>query len=197
MILMTVPITKQTGNYYPVTVISFKLGMRSFQVFIPAWQSLFAQSYRGMESAENVAMLTTLEWQWKRWRAMTLTSGRKRSVVMNPSSQFTENQHATRCCFFFFCLFRAPLAAHGGSQARGRIGATATATATPDPSRICDLPHSSRPCQILSRSEARDQTHVLMDTSWVCWLLSHDRNSYKVLIFDWNVLSAQLLPKSF
>ena len=39
------------------------------------------------------------------------------------------------CLFFFFLLFRATLAAYGGSQARGLIGATAAtatgATATP------------------------------------------------------------------
>ena len=46
--------------------------------------------------------------------------------------------------FFFFCLFGATPTAYGSSQARGQIGAVAlaytTATATPDPSLICDLP---------------------------------------------------------
>ena len=45
---------------------------------------------------------------------------------------------------FFFFLFTAASAAYGRSQARGQIGAAAaglqhTATATPDPSAICDL----------------------------------------------------------
>jgi len=50
--------------------------------------------------------------------------------------------HIAVCIFFFFCLFAiswAAPAAHGGSQARGRIRATATRlqptpqlTATPD-----------------------------------------------------------------
>ena len=50
------------------------------------------------------------------------------------------------------------------SQARGRIGAVVadlhtTATAMPDPSRICDLHHSSQQCWILNPlSEARDGT---------------------------------------
>ena len=48
---------------------------------------------------------------------------------------------------FLFCLFRAAPAAHGGSQARGLIGpvvpAYTTATATPDPSHIFNLHHSS------------------------------------------------------
>ena len=60
--------------------------------------------------------------------------------------------------------------AYGGSQARGRIGvvAYATATATPDPSRICDLHHSSQQHWILNPlSEARDPICGLMDTSQI------------------------------
>ena len=42
------------------------------------------------------------------------------------------------------------------------------ATATPDPSCICDLHHSLRQCQILNPlSKARDRTCILMDTSWI------------------------------
>ena len=54
-----------------------------------------------------------------------------------------------------------------------------TATATPDPSCICDL-HCS--LWILNPlSEARDQTHVLMETSQA--LLRHNGNSTAGLIF--------------
>ena len=94
---------------------------------------------------------------------------------------------------FYFILFfvfsKAAPTAYGSSQARGLIGAVVTGlrhshskagsdlhlqptpqlTATPDPSCICDLYHSSRPRQILnSLSKARDQTRILMDTSRVC-----------------------------
>ena len=47
--------------------------------------------------------------------------------------------------------------------------AYATATAMLDPSHVCDPHHSLRQHWILNRlNEARDQTHVLLDTSWVC-----------------------------
>ena len=85
-------------------------------------------------------------------------------------SSLTVNIHS----FFFFCLFRATLEAYGRFQARVESEleplAFTTATATPDPSCICDLHHSSQPCQIRDPlSEARDRTHILMDTSQDCF----------------------------
>ena len=45
---------------------------------------------------------------------------------------------------------------------------TATATATWDPSHVCDPHHSSQRRQILNPlSEDRNRTRVLMGTSWV------------------------------
>ena len=53
----------------------------------------------------------------------------------------------------------------------------AAATARPDPNCIYDLRHSLRQCWILKLlSEARDGTLILMDTSQVPNLLSHNRN---------------------
>ena len=67
--------------------------------------------------------------------------------------------------------------AYGSSQARDRFGAAAvvcaTATATLDPSHICDLRCSFRQCWILNPfSEVRDPTRILTGTSWVLNLLS-------------------------
>ena len=60
---------------------------------------------------------------------------------------------------FIYCLFRATLAAHGGSQARGHISALA--------SSLC---HSSQQHQILNPlSKTRYRTCLLMDTSWICF----------------------------
>ena len=49
-----------------------------------------------------------------------------------------------------------------------QLQACTTATATPDPSCICDLHHSSRQCQSLHLlSEARYRTCILMDPSQI------------------------------
>ena len=70
--------------------------------------------------------------------------------------------------FFFFFVFSGP---HPQHMVVPRLGvklelAYTTATATSNPSCVCDLYHSSRQHQILNPlSEARDQTHNLMDPS--------------------------------
>ena len=56
--------------------------------------------------------------------------------------------------------------------------ACTAATATRDPSRICDPQHSSRQPRILNPlSKARDQTRNLMDTSRILNLLTRSRIS--------------------
>ena len=66
--------------------------------------------------------------------------------------------------FFVFCPFKAAPAAYGGSQARSRIGATAT----PDLSHVCILHHSSRQHRIFNPlSEARGWNCNLMVPSQI------------------------------
>ena len=72
--------------------------------------------------------------------------------------------------FSFFFLFRATPMAYGSSQARGYIGVTATghshSHSNADPSRVCDLYHSSWQYLIPNPlNEARGQICILMDTS--------------------------------
>ena len=58
-----------------------------------------------------------------------------------------------------------------GVQLELQLLAYAPATAMPDPSHVCDLHPSSWQHQILGPlSEARDQTHILMDANWVHYL---------------------------
>jgi len=53
-----------------------------------------------------------------------------------------------------------------GLQLELQLPAYTTATVTPDPSRICDLHHSSRQCRFLNPlSKARDRTFILMVAS--------------------------------
>ena len=81
--------------------------------------------------------------------------------------------------FYFFVFFRGRHPRHVEVPRPGVECRPAYTTATPDPSRVFDLHHSSPQCRILNpQSEARDQTRVLMDTSLVCSSLSHDKNSY-------------------
>ena len=61
---------------------------------------------------------------------------------------------------------------------------SAYTTATRDPSRVCNLHHSSWQHWTLNPlSEARDRTHVLMDMSQIRQPLSHDRNSMCFFFF--------------
>ena len=88
---------------------------------------------------------------------------------------------------FIFAFFRAAPAAYESTWGLGveselLLLAYTTATATRDPSRVCDPCHSSQQCQILNPlSKIRDWTHILMDTSQVCNPLSRSGNSLSIL----------------
>ena len=75
--------------------------------------------------------------------------------------------------FFFVLLGLHPrhMDAPGlGVQAELQLPAYTTATAMQDPSRLCDLHHSSRQRRILNPlNEARDRTRNLMVPSGICF----------------------------
>ena len=57
-----------------------------------------------------------------------------------------------------------------GVESELQLLAYTIATATWDPSYVCDVHHSSLQCWILNLlRKARDQTCILMDTSWICY----------------------------
>ena len=84
--------------------------------------------------------------------------------------------------FFVFCLFffRTAPTACGGSQARDLIGAVAaslhTATATQDPSRMCDLHHSPTP-DLQPTEQGQGRNPQPYGSSSDSFPLRHDRNS--------------------
>ena len=88
------------------------------------------------------------------------------------SARTTPHQQRLGFCFVFSGQhLRHVEVPRLGVESELQLPAYTTATATRDPSLICDLHRSSQQHRILNPlSEARDRTHTLMDTSQVCYL---------------------------
>ena len=70
-----------------------------------------------------------------------------------------------------------------GVKSKLQLPVYTTVTATRDPSRVCDLPHSLWQLQIFNQlNKARPDICTLMDTSQVLNPLSHNRNSSIVML---------------
>ena len=68
---------------------------------------------------------------------------------------------------FFFCFLGPHLQQMEVTKLGVKSELQLLATATQDPSCVCNLHCSSQQCQILNPlTRARDRTHILMDTSW-------------------------------
>ena len=100
--------------------------------------------------------------------------------------------------FSFVCLFLGPRLQHmeiprPGVESELQPLACATATAILDLSCFCDLQHSSLKCRILNpMSEPRDWSLILLDTSRVLNLLSHNANSYLITDKYWDKRLAEI-----
>ena len=71
-----------------------------------------------------------------------------------------------------------------GVESELQLPACTTATAMQEPSRVCDPHHSSCQRQILKPpSGARDQTHLLIDTSWVLNPLTY-KGKAELMVFN-------------
>ena len=94
------------------------------------------------------------------------------------------------CMFVFIYLF-CFLGSHLWHMEVPRLGveselqlpAYSTDTKTWDPSCVCHLHHSSKQPRIRNpRCDNKDQTHILMDMRQVCNQLSHNGNSYNIIL---------------
>ena len=131
-------------------------------------------------------------WCWLRGRAQQPLLKRHpglsispvlRSKNLNLQQERTRkicSKHWSKGSFLFFFFFLGPHLEHMEVPRLGvelELQLPAAATATLDPTCICSLYYSSWHCQSLSPlSRARDRTCILMVTSWVRNLLSHDGN---------------------
>ena len=103
---------------------------------------------------------------------------RKRRKVLDPRVLIPQVCYMnSKLTFFNFCLFffffppSGPHPRHMGVPRLGiqlELQLLVYATATPDPSRVCNLRHTSWQCWIVNPlSEARDRTRVVVKTSQV------------------------------
>ena len=88
-----------------------------------------------------------------------------------------------------------------GMESEQHLPAYVTATATPDPSHVCDLQYSSRQCWILNvLSAARYWTCNPMDTSRVCYCWATTRLpsfAYFWSSCNWNYMVYTLFLSGF
>ena len=149
---------------------------------MPIWQEPWLERHSGLwgnreEAQTQCGERELLEWwldlQVKKGRAPKFQRTKKALIFLSFPPSLLPSLHSFLPPFLLsfppsFLPMAAPMV-YGISWVRSRIGATAevyvTATATQDPSCICDLCCSLRQCQTLNLlSEARDWTHILTDT---------------------------------
>ena len=141
----------------------------------------------------EVWLFTKLPWKQKALSASPEAAGGIREEGHSSLGTERPKIRVMETARLFVCLivFRATPEANGGSQARGRIGAVAAGLCHSHSNTRSKWPQrpTLQQCQILNPlSGTRDWTHVLMNTSWVCYhwttagtlLLSHLKEGFIV-----------------
>ena len=100
--------------------------------------------------------------------------------------RYGQTNKKTKYAFFFFC-FLGPHLPHMevprlGIESELQLPTDTTATATQDPSQICDLHHRSRQWILNPLSKARNRNRIFMDTSWVCFYWATTRTPQIILL---------------
>ena len=127
------------------------------------------------------------------WNSICFIPRRKNRYIVTwkkkTKKKKTKNEIVcTSIFFFFFSVFLGPCLWHMEVprlevESELQLPVYPTATEMPDPRRVCNLHQSSQQCWILDRlSKARDQTCVLMETSWAC--CGWDTTGTPVLAFE-------------
>ena len=104
----------------------------------------------------------------------SLSKARDQTCVLMDSSRIHFHWATRGTPYFLIFIFLGPRLCHMevprlGVELELQLLAYATAIAMRDPSHVYDLYCSSQQCRILNPlNGARDWTHILMDTSWVC-----------------------------
>ena len=117
---------------------------------------------------------------WSRTSA-DLNSSPMQELVTQPLKEFRKTKYSVTCfwfCFVFFCFFGLQLVAHGGSQARSQIRATAAGlrhSYSHSNSNIRSKLHLQSTPQLMANARsltqwsARDWTLNLMVPSQICF----------------------------
>ena len=133
---------------------------------------------------------------------MALTRKKGWLVITEINGKSFINHHHTNNSFFFLC-FLGPHPWHMevprlGDKSELQLLAYATAIATQDLSRICDLRHNSWQRQILNPLiEARDRTWVLTDASQIRFHYATTGSPVVIPTFWFNLSSLKKLSSSW
>ena len=138
------------------------------------------QRATGVGGEIRVWFLFPHSWQPRQVKSKLLKLPQVAFLPASGSKPFLQVLQPPRISYFYFYLciyfvFSGPPPWHMevpllGVESELQLPACVTVTATPVLSRVCNLYHSSWQHHILNPlHEARDQTHVLVDTSRVCY----------------------------